>query len=230
MRVEFNSFNSSESLVENFAKEIIEKLQKGIEKKGYGVLFVSGGSTPKPLFEYLSRCEIDWENVKIGLVDERWVDENHADSNAKLVKENLLQNKAKSASFIPMYQEGKEANECTNFCSQFLKDNCSPCDVLILGMGDDAHTASLFPKNAKLKEALSTTECCISMTPEYAPHTRMSLSLYAILQAKNIYLYIQGKNKKEVYEKALGQDDYFISPISAVLQNDTKDIKVYYNE
>ena len=230
MKIDFNNFESSESLVKSFANEIVLKLSEAIEEKGYGVLFVSGGNTPKPLFQYLSRCDLEWNKIKIGLVDERWVDETHKDSNAKLVKENLLQNKAKYATFIPMYQEGKEANDSTHLCAQLLKDNCAPCDVLILGMGDDAHTASLFPKNIKLKEALSTKDCCISMTPEYAPHTRMSLSLNAILQARNVYLHIQGKKKKEIYDKALIAEDYLLSPISAVLQNEQKDIKVYYNE
>ncbi len=230
MKVKFNNFLSSQDLIENFAKEITTKLENAINKKGYGVLFVSGGNTPKPLFEYLSNCNIDWSKIKIGLVDERWVNEKHQDSNAKLVKDNLLQNSAKFASFIPMYQDGKSVNESIEIFIKYIKDNYITCDVLILGMGDDAHTASLFPKNEKIKEALSTKKYCISLTPEHAPHTRLSLTLHGILQAENIYLHIQGKNKKEVYDKALIAEDYTVSPISAVLQNKSKDIKVYYYE
>jgi len=232
MSRQINSFKTKEELIENFSKKIIENLKEGIRKRAKATLLVSGGSTPKPLFEKLSKSDIDWSCVKIGLVDERWVDENHKDSNAKLVKDFLLVNKASKAAFIPIYQKGVEAKEARKKCSNLVKNELFPCDVLILGMGDDGHTASLFPNKEELKDALdlSNESYCISMTPNDAPHTRMSLTLSAILKAQNLYLHIQGKNKIKVYEKAIHEQDSMKSPIAAVLKNDIKDIKVYYNE
>jgi len=232
MSRQVNSFNSKEELIDSFSKKIIENLNVGIRQRGKATLLVSGGSTPKPLFEKLSHSDIDWSCVKIGLVDERWVDEDHKDSNAKLVKDFLLVNKASKATFIPLYQKGLKAQDSQEKCSNLVKNELFPCDVLILGMGDDGHTASLFPNKKELKDALdiSRESYCISMTPDDAPHTRMSLTLSAILKAQNLYLHIQGKNKIEVYEKAISEQDYTKSPITAVLKNDIKNIEVYYNE
>ncbi len=88
-------------------------------------------------------------------------------------------------------------------------------------MGNDSHTASLFPNNEKLKEAfdLENENLCISITPQTAPYERMSLTLGAILSAKNIILHIQGEEKLKVYEKALVSTDIYKTPISAVLNN-----------
>lgn len=232
MNRQINSFKKQEELIDNFSKKIIKNLNVGIRKRAKATLLVSGGSTPKPLFEKLSHSDIDWSRIKIGLVDERWVDENHKDSNAKLVKDFLLVNKASKATFIPLYQKGLKAQDSQEKCSNLVRTEFFPCDVLILGMGDDGHTASLFPNKEELKDALdlSNESYCISMTPNDAPHTRMSLTLSAILKAQNLYLHIQGKNKIEVYEKAIDEQDSTKYPIAAVLENEIKDIKVYYNE
>ena len=232
MKTNFNSFKSSEELVDSFCKTIIEKLKNAIKTKEKAVLLVSGGNTPKVLFEKLCRCDIAWEKVIVSLVDERWVNKRDEDSNEKLVKEYLLKDKASKASFLSLYQDGVEAQDCVEFCSNLVKKELFPCDVLILGMGDDSHTASLFPNNEKLEEGinLKNESYCVSMTPLTAKHARMSLTLSAILKADNIYLHIQGIGKKEVYEKALKEDNFLLSPISAVLKNENKQIEVYYNE
>jgi len=232
MKANFHIFNSKEDLTQSFSNTIIEKLEHAIETKDKAVLLVSGGNTPKVLFEKLRTYDIAWEKVVISLVDERWVNEKHEDSNAKLVKENLLKDKVSKATFIPLYQEYSEAFDSVDICSELVKKELFPCDVLILGMGDDSHTASLFPENEKLEEGinLKNESYCVSMTPLTAKHTRMSLTLSAILKADNIYLHIQGIGKKEVYEKALKEDNFLLSPISAVLKNEKKQIEVYYNE
>lgn len=232
MNNNFNEFKSKEDLIESFSEEIVNKLENSINEKGSASILVSGGNTPKPLFEKLSTKDIDWTKVKIGLVDERWVDENHQDSNAKLVKDFFLKNKASKAVFIPLHQNNLEVNKAEASCSSLVEKEFFPCDVLILGMGEDFHTASLFPNNDKLKKALDleNKSFCVSMTPKTAPHDRMSLTLSAILKAQNIYLHIQGLGKKQVYDKAINENDFMLSPLSAVLKNKQKNIEVYYNE
>ncbi len=227
--IEFKQFGSSEELAKSFSDELASILQNEINEKQKATLLVSGGSTPKLFFKYLSKQDIDWQKVYIGLVDDRWLEDSHKDSNAKLVKENILQDNAKDAKFIPMYIEGKSADESEFECSKIYKEYFESCDVLILGMGEDAHTASIFPELDNFKEAvdLDRDGFCISTKPKYAPYDRMSLTLKSILESKNIYLHIQGVNKKSVYDKALQSKDL---PISKVLNNEIKDIKVYYNE
>lgn len=225
-------FDTSEELIENFTKEILSKLNEAILRKNEATILVSGGSTPIPVFEKLSFANLDWSKVTIGLVDERWVNSSHKDSNEKLVKEHLIKNKAANAKFSSLYIEGFEASEALKECSILNEKLVKSCDVLILGMGADAHTASIFPNKEETIEALNLANenYCVSMTPNDAPHTRMSLTLSAILKVQNIYLHFQGKSKKEVYDKAIKENDFIKSPISAVLNNKIKEVKVYYNE
>jgi 6-phosphogluconolactonase len=97
-------------------------------------------------------------------------------------------------------------------------------------MGDDGHTASLFPHNPKLPEALDMNNdtLCIAMTPSTAPHERMSLTLAALLQAHRLYLHFEGEKKRLVFDEAIKNTDANEMPIRALLHQDTKDIEVYY--
>ena len=221
-------FNDKESLIDSLSKDIINKLEKEIFEKGKATLLVSGGSTPKPLFEKLSTINIAWNKVFIALCDERWVNSEHKDSNEKFVKENLLINNAKNATFISMYQKNINITDAEEICSNIYTKELFPFDILILGMGTDGHTASLFPHNIKLEESFSTEEkLCISMTPSDALHDRMSLTKKAILSAKNIFLHFEGDEKLDVYKKVSNGVDCYDMPIASIL-NDKKKIEVYY--
>lgn len=226
----FKSFGNKEELLNELSSNIIQIIEESIEENGKASLLVSGGSTPKPLFEKLSNIDIPWDKVIISLVDDRWVPSNHKDSNELLVKENLMQNFASKANFVGMYIENKTAYESDIDCSKAYQRNVYPFDVIILGMGGDSHTASLFPNNEKLEKAydLENTNLCISIKPTTAPHDRMSLTLQGILGAKNIILHIEGEEKLKVYEDALKSTDIYATPISAVLNNEEKDIEVYH--
>ena len=222
-------FLEQKELIDTLSSKIIDNLQEAIQNKGRASLLVSGGSTPKPLFEKLSSFDIPWEKVKIALCDERWIDKNHKDSNEKLVRDSLLVNFAKKAKFISMYQEYINIEDAQDVCSNIYEKELFPFDVLILGMGNDGHTASLFPNNIKLKEALETTKgFCICMKPDTAPYERMSLTKTAILSATNIYLHFEGVEKQDVYKKVLEGASSNDMPVSAILNQDKKKIEVYY--
>jgi len=224
-----HNFESKEELIEQLSQRIIIDLKEAILNKGKATLLVSGGSTPKPLFEKLSTMDIDWEKVVVGLCDERWVDNKHKDSNELFVKQNLLKNLAQNATFVPLFQDEISIEDAQQFCSQVLENKLYPFDVLILGMGTDGHTASLFPKNIKLKEALDleNKNLCICMEPEFAPHKRMSLSRSAILSANNIYLHFEGEEKQKIFKKVLDGIDMYEMPISSIINQSIKSIEVY---
>ncbi|WP_228711956.1 6-phosphogluconolactonase [Halarcobacter ebronensis] len=226
----FKKFPSKEQLTDELASHIALILQEAIDEKGKTSILLSGGNTPKEFFKKLSTFDIPWESVYIGLVDERWVPKEHKDSNELLVKEYLMQNNASKANFVGMYINDKEPNECEIVCSDNYKKMLYPFDLVVLGMGADSHTASLFPNNKKLKEAydLENNSLCIAITPNDAPHKRMSLTLGAILSAKNIILHIEGKEKLKVYEEASKSNDILKNPISAVLNNTDSEVEVYY--
>ena len=228
----FYKFTDNDALLSEFAQKIVNILKEQISNKGVATLLVSGGNTPKALFEKLSNMDISWDKVKIGLCDERWIHSNEKDSNANLVKNFFLKNYAKEAKFIGMYLENISSYDAQKTCSKIYQEELYPFDIVILGMGTDGHTASLFPNNVKLEEAfdINSEDLCISMTPCTASYDRMSLNLKAILSAKNIFLHIEGKSKLKVYNDALENNDKFNTPIVSVLNNNIKNIEVFYYE
>jgi len=227
----FNEFKSSEELAQNLAQNIASILTEAIKKDGKATLLLSGGNTPKLFFQKLSKIDILWKKVTIGLVDERWVDTKLKDSNEFLIRENLLMNLASKANFIGLYKNKLDLVAAEEVCSKSYKKEFEKIDVLILGMGIDGHTASLFPNNDKLKEAynLENPNFCISIEPKNVPYIRMSLTLRKILDAKNIILHIEGKEKLEVFNCAIKSDDIFKYPINAVLKKADKKLEVYYS-
>ncbi len=226
--IHFHDFKTKVDLVEDLSQNIAKNLQDAIHKNGQATLIVSGGSTPKPLFEKLRKIKLDWEKVIVGLCDERWVSADHEDSNERFVKNFLLQDEARNAKFIGMYIDGKRAEKSEGDCSLLVEKNLKPFDVLILGMGADAHTASLFPNNPKLDLGFDNQELCIAIEPQTAPHMRMSLTRSAILSAKHLYLHFEGESKLAVYQKAISGKDMHVMPIRSILHQDKKDIEVYY--
>lgn len=225
-----HTFSSQDDLIEALSQSIVRQLRVAIDKKGKASLLVSGGSTPKPLFKKLRETPLAWEKVNVGLCDERWVSPSSEDSNENLVKTYLLQDKASTAAFVGMYEEGLDVETAQVHCSTKIKEALVPFDVIVLGMGSDAHTASLFPRNVKLEKAfdIENEELCIAIEPTTAPHMRMSLTRKAILSAENIYLHFEGKEKLAVYEEAIAGDDMYTMPIRSVLSQEFKNVEVYY--
>lgn len=219
----FHRFEDEEKLTFSLAQSIVDHLNNAVTEKGSASLIVSGGSTPKKLFKALSEMNIDWDKIKIGLCDERLVEPTHNDSNEKLVRETLMTGYAQHATFIDMASEDETA------CSKHVKELLMPFDVIVLGMGEDAHTASLFPNNPRLGEAYDQTKenVCIKIVPQHAPHARMSLTLGAILSARHVYLHFQGESKLNVYKEALRGADSFAMPIRAIINQTDKKIEVY---
>lgn len=212
-------FESAEQLNTTFSQRIVELLEKGIAEKGRASILVSGGRTPLGLFKALSETQMDWSKVDISLADERWVSTDDDASNEKLVKNNLLQGYASKASFYSLVADKADANDAIEEVSARVSAMSQPFDVLILGMGEDGHTASLFPCSAQIQQGLdlNTDQQLIAVTPTTAPHQRISFTLKALLTSQNIFLHLTGESKKQVLEQALSGDDEFAMPIRAVL-------------
>ena len=217
MTIVTNEYATASLLTEAFATEILTLLKSAIAVKGQASLALSGGSTPKPLFNMLAKHEFDWENVSITLVDDRWVDANHEASNEKLVSENLLVGHAAKAKFVSLKSHHESPFDAQQEISARL-DEIGDIDVLILGMGEDGHTASLFPCSAQLKEGLDLNRSlsAIATEPTTAPFQRISMSLATILRAKNILLHLTGDKKRAVLEDAINNFTELEKPIKAV--------------
>ncbi|MCU7554368.1 6-phosphogluconolactonase [Alteromonas sp. ASW11-19] len=219
MALTIESYESPDVLSEAFASTLCSILKTGIQTRGRASLVVSGGRTPVALFELLSNADLDWSKVDITLADERWVDEQDEASNTRLVKEKLLQNKAAAAHFVPLKSAHADANEGVNEAESNIASMAQPFDALILGMGEDGHTASLFPCSEQINDglAMSSGRTCIAVTPTTAPHQRMSMTLPTLLNSRNIFLHLTGERKKEVLTEALDNATEAQKPITAVV-------------
>ncbi len=223
-------FPDRENLVVKLADQIVKLLAKGITASGQASLAVSGGSTPVELFEQLSGIDIGWQNVVITLVDERWVEPTVNDSNEHLVRNYLLKNRAAAATFIGMKNSAETATGGHKKCELRLQKVPRPFDVLILGMGGDGHTASLFPGAKKLSLAtdMDSTTTCMAIAPLTAPHERMTLTLPAILDSRQIFLHITGEDKKKVLKKATTEGPIEEMPIRFVLRQKSTPLSIYW--
>ena len=230
-KIDIHSFSDPESLSTELATTISTLLSAGIAKNGRASLAVSGGSTPVQLFKRLSNIDLSWQNVDILLVDERWVTPDDPDSNEHLVKTHLLQNKATAAAFTGMKNSAKTASEGEAECSKQLQKILRPFDVLLLGLGGDGHTASLFPGAARLPQAtdMNSGKVCMGIAPVTAPHERMTLTLPIILDSKQIFLHITGQNKKNVLKQALVTGPAEEMPIRFILQNQAQKQKINFS-
>ena len=222
-----HDFADREQLMQAAADHIAQALRDGIAQRGVALLAVSGGSTPKTLFPKLAKADLDWAAVKICLVDERWVDPVEEDSNERLVRELLLQDNAAAASFIPMKNAASTPGEGVTSRHADYEALPWPADVMQLGMGEDAHTASLFPNADELQHGLTTPRRILAVTPPVAPHRRMSLSLSAILDSKQIMLVAAGESKLPVLDEALAGDDVREMPIRGALHATTP-VHIFY--
>jgi 6-phosphogluconolactonase len=199
-------FQNGAALADVLARDVVNWLKSAIAENNYAVLAVSGGNTPKPFFYALSHMKLEWTKVQVTLVDERQVSEASPRSNAKLVKESLMQNEAAAAQFVPLY-ENRNASNLSRF------------DVAILGMGHDGHTASFFPGGDHLAAALDVSQhhAILNMNAPGAGEPRLTFTLPRLLAAKHLCLHIQGDDKMAVLEKALAGDDQNEMPVRAVL-------------
>ncbi|WP_281214319.1 6-phosphogluconolactonase [Shewanella insulae] len=225
----FKSFDCKTSLEAQLAERIAEQLQAAIDARGKASLVVSGGSTPLALFKLLSQKAIEWNDVYITLADERWVDSEHSDSNERLVRHHLLQNRAAGAKFRGLKNMFSTPEAGVDMAIEQLANFPQPFDVVVLGMGNDGHTCSWFPCAKEIEQALSTQALCLAVNPGEAPHGRMTISKQGILASRQIYLHIVGEQKLAVYRQALEDDDAKAMPIRAVLAQHKTPVDVYWS-
>ena len=222
-------FENTSAQDAEMVSKVVDLLSMAIEQDGSASLVVSGGRTPKDFFHLLSQEFLDWSKVTVTLADERWVDADHKDSNEKLVQENLLINEACVARFVALKNSATSAQAGETSIDQDLSA-IGRFTLVILGMGDDGHTASLFPGSEALNIGLDmeSGRQCLAVQPLDAPHGRMSMTLPRLLDSEQIIVHISGENKGKVLAMADAGDDRFELPIRAVLQQTITPVSVYW--
>ncbi len=230
--------SSRDRLAKNLAEDITVQINQSIKANGRASVAFSGGSTPTPMFAALSECEIDWSKVIITLVDERCVAEQHILSNARFIKNKLLDKLPEPATFIPLYySELDDISEIfykviSTYCvaTDSELDDLAPFDVVVLGMGGDGHTASFFPDADNINTLVDTNtdEYLFSSESVSTQVSRITWSLRMLLNTKMLALHFTGDVKKKVFEQAANGGDAAELPIrTAIFQNNSR-LKVYY--
>ena len=222
-------FNNKAQLESELAEEISQTLEQEIKKNGKATLLVSGGSTPKKLYEILSNIGIDWTNVSIGLVDERFVATDTDESNELLIKSTLLKNKASKAKFIGLVFNTEDYDQNLNLAISENKPFHNSITSSILGMGLDGHTASLFPNSKEVytDDSIFGDKMIINTEATSEPSKRISYTKSKLLSSKHLFLYFNGKEKLDVFNSAKQNQNASTKPISAFIHQSIISLNVF---
>ena len=209
-----------EMLEMHVADVLASELRKCLATHDFASFVVPGGTTPGPIFDLMSATELEWDRVHVMLTDERWVGEDNSHSNARLVRQRLLTDHAADATFIPYYREGLSAAEGAAEVAETLKQEF-PISLLLLGMGADMHTASLFPGGEGLEAAMrGRAPLLCPVKPAQQDMERVTLPAHVLKGAMSTHLVIYGDDKRAALERAqsLPPEE---APIAAVLGSGT---------
>lgn len=202
--------------MKNISQTIFDKLEKDLCENGQSTFIVSGGSSPVQIFKDLSAMQAKWSDINISLVDDRVVDTNHDDSNEKLVNNVLIKDEAKDANFISLCNQSKD-----------LLNLKRPFGIMLLGMGEDGHFASLFPKlietNPEYFDLESDPEIFFTEPMGNPCHRRVSMNLSMILESKDIFLLVSSEKKSEVLNQAKSDKSL---PLYYLLNQSKVDLKI----
>lgn len=209
------------ALAETLADEIAALLTEAVATRGRATLVVPGGSTPKPLLVALSCRPAPWERLFVTLTDERWVATSDPNSNERQVRELLLQGRAAKAKMVGLKTTAPTPEEAEGDVEARLALVPRPFDVIVLGMGEDGHFASLFPGAAELDAALDLgrVASCTALYPPETQHPRLTLTLPAITTGRHVFLLVAGEVKRAVLEQAARRSaDLRALPVAALLR------------
>ena len=212
-------YPSRDALMQGVAGVIAGELRQALRKRR-ATLSVPGGTTPGPVFDLLAQTDLDWTRVAVLLNDERWVGEDSPRSNTRLLHERLLVGPAAKARLLPLYAPLFEPEEVMETLGQGIAPHL-PISVLLLGMGGDMHTASLFPGADRLAEALAPdAPVLMALRADAAGEPRITLTARVLAAAQHIHVLITGADKRAALERAL-QLTPLEAPIQVVLDKAT---------
>jgi 6-phosphogluconolactonase len=209
---------STGALADAAASAIEAQLSEGLADRGRASLVVAGGRSPGPIYDRLSQADLDWAHVAVTLSDERQVDADSPNSNARLLRERLFVGPAAKAQFLPL----------TDYAEGVLR-KLMPFDAVMLGMGEDGHVASLIPGSPVMAHAMDPDGPALTAESPRGfgspPVARITLTLAALLQSRAIFLLIAGEAKRQVIERAEAGEDL---PVRAILSQDRVPVRVFW--
>ncbi len=220
----FYEFPDAQSLAEKLAARIADRLADEVHREGLASLVVSGGSTPRPLFACLRAVVLPWSRITVTLADERWVDVDAPESNERLVSAELLRERAAGAGFVGLKTTHATPEEGAGEAERRVRSIPRPFGAVVLGVGLDGHSASLFPGAEGLRQAIDpdSRHLVMAIRPQggagAAALPRLTMTLRALTETRLVVLHITGTEKRSVLGRALKGDDVFSMPVRAILK------------
>ncbi len=220
-----------EAWIEGVAAETAGLLEQDIANHGRARMLLSGGTTPAPAYQRLTEHPLEWARVEVGLADERWLSPQDHDSNAWLVRDSFL-NRAEGAHFDPLVRVGQSIADCVHTANLMAEHSRPPC-LVVLGMGNDGHTASLFPGSKDLQHALASTHPYAALDATGCPvakhwHLRITLTPAGLAPIPNRLLLLRGKQKLDVLETVLASNDIEQYPVLAAINAPGNPLRVHW--
>lgn len=215
-RVDFVEFEHPSALDHALAAECAQQLARAVAARRSATLVVSGGRTPGAMFDILARQTLPWQRITVTLADDRWLPEDHADSNMHLLKSRLLVGEAATARAIPLTTADATPEQGAAAVARRLAE-LPDFDLVLLGMGLDGHTASLFPDASETAAGLDAAcpAAAIAVRPQTAPYPRISLTLPRLARSRRLIVQLAGADKLATLEAALA--DGATLPICRIL-------------
>lgn len=229
MTLHLHRFADVHALDAALAETVATRVRHAVASRGRASLVVSGGTTPVGLYTRLSTTPLPWDRVCVTLADERWVSAEHRDSNARLVRTTLLRDNAAAARFVPLHNDADDPWTGAPATAAALADIPRPFDLVILGMGADGHTASLFPTDDESFATLASDPApCVAVRPPSAAHDRISLAPATLLDSAALILHLSGAEKWARLCDALKPGPVHHLPVRLALHQDQVPCHVYW--
>jgi 6-phosphogluconolactonase len=224
----FNEFKTRDDAAATLARRIGERLRTAVCHRAAASMILSGGRSPLGLYHTLRLLPVPWCLVTIVPSDERWVPVDDEQSNEGMLRRELLSGEPGFAHFVSLYRHGRSPAESLPILRASLADVPRPFDSVVVGMGDDGHTASLFPECPDIGRALHSDADCVVQEVPGACHPRVSLTVHSLLDAREVNLLFFGARKRAVYEESLRPGPPEQYPIRALVHQPQVPVNVYW--